>query len=113
MSQSSKLAVILLHDHFDADHLAVVVEEMGVMGAPTIKAVWSDGLGAWVALEGCHRLRAAHALGLTPTFDAVEYSDQDMQDAELGLDYDVVGTTVAEVVDRAWRREALVFGDEA
>jgi len=104
------IEVTLLHPHFDANHLAAVTEEMRTMGAPKVKAVWQPGWGVWVALEGCHRLRAAHALGLTPEFDEVEYSDQDMQDPALGLDFDVVGVSVADVVDRGHTRPSLVFG---
>jgi hypothetical protein len=45
-------------------HLEAVQREMRTRGAPTIRAWW-DG-EKWIALEGSHRLAAAHALDLTP-----------------------------------------------
>jgi hypothetical protein len=48
----------------DADKLAEVTAEMRVLGAPTIEVV--DCGDHYMALEGSHRLAAAHALGLTP-----------------------------------------------
>lgn len=68
--------IALVHAHFDADHLEAVKAEMQTRGAPVIRAVWMEVYGTWVALEGCHRIRAAHALGLTPVIDEVEYSDE-------------------------------------
>ena len=44
--------------------LMQVIAEMKVMGAPTIQVV--DCGDHYMALEGSHRLAAAHALGLTP-----------------------------------------------
>lgn len=45
-------------------HLAEVIAEMRIAGAPTIEVV--DCGDHYVALEGSHRLAAAHHLGLTP-----------------------------------------------
>ena len=47
------------------NRLAVVTAEMQTMGAPTIEVV--DCGDYYQALEGSHRLAAAHSLGLTPT----------------------------------------------
>ena len=49
--------VILYHKHYDKDHLNAVKAEMETLGTPTIKAIWSEMYGAWMAVEGCHRLR--------------------------------------------------------
>jgi len=46
------------------DHLTKVIAEMETMGAPTIEVV--DCSDYYMALEGSHRLAAAHALGLKP-----------------------------------------------
>lgn len=55
--------VYAIHD-IDADHLAKVTEAMRTQGAPTIRVV--DCGDFLMALEGSHRLRAAHDLGITP-----------------------------------------------
>ena len=94
------MRIALVHDHFDEAHLAEVIEEMKTLGAPTIKAVWMECFNHWAALEGCHRIRAAAALGLTPEIDEVEYSDAPC---------DVDGMTVAEVADRSRESEAIEF----
>lgn len=67
--------IALIHAHFDAKHLEAVKAEMQTLGAPVIRAVWMECYNVWVALEGCHRIRAAAALGLVPAIDEVEYSD--------------------------------------
>ena len=59
-----------------ADHLAEVISEMEALGAPTIRVV--DCGDHYMALEGSHRLAAAHALGLEPTL--VIYEQDDMLD---------------------------------
>lgn len=78
------MKIALFNKHYDANKLAAVKAEMQSMGAPTIKAVYMPNWDIWVALEGCHRLRAAHDLGLTPYIDEVEYSDEltSMDDGE-------------------------------
>lgn len=103
------MEIALLHEHFDETHLGVVKAEMATMGAPVVKAVWVEAANRWVALEGCHRLRAAHALGLVPEIEEVEYSEAVA--AELGLDIQDAELTVAQIVDDSWNAESLVFGD--
>lgn len=64
-------------------HLEAVQRAMSERGAPTIRAWW-DG-EKWIALEGSHRLAAAHALDLTPDIEAMdldETMDHDFQDIE-------------------------------
>lgn len=72
------MRIILAHAHYSTEHLVEVAEQMRSLGAPTIKAVWLEGYGEWQALEGCHRIRAAKALGLVPVIEPVEYSDASM-----------------------------------
>ena len=98
--------IILLHKHFDPDHLDAVTATMRHLGAPTIEAVWLPAFDAWCALEGCHRIRAAQALGLEVEIDEVEYSDLSIE--SLGVDMDhSEDVTVAEVCDDAHRRPML------
>lgn len=100
----------LIHDHFDAAHLEAVIEEMRVLGAPTIKAVWMEVYGHWAALEGCHRIRAAAALGLKPIIDEIEYSEQSLE--ELGCDDAGEGYTVDQIADASYNTAIIETVDE-
>ena len=75
-SKASSMNIALVHAHFNYAHLETVKAEMGALGAPRIKAVYLAFCDTWAALEGCHRLRAAAALGLEPELLEVEYSDE-------------------------------------
>lgn len=79
-------------------HLEAVRREMEARGAPTIRAWW-DGQ-AWIALEGSHRLAAAHALRLTPVLVAMQLDDvlddHDFQDV---APHATVRTLVAYLTD--------------
>ena len=68
------MRVYLVHEHYDVDHLKDVKAKMTTLGAPTIHAVFVERVDAWIALEGCHRLRAAYDLGITPKIVEIEYS---------------------------------------
>lgn len=50
------------HEPYDTGHLAIVLDEMRLTGSPTIHCVKYDGM--IFALDGSHRLAAAHILGL-------------------------------------------------
>lgn len=52
------------HEPYEDGQLAEVLQEMRVLGAPTIRVIERDGL--FFALEGSHRLAAAHELGIEP-----------------------------------------------
>lgn len=56
-----------------ADKLAGVMAEMETLGAPTIRVV--DCGDHYMALEGSHRLAAAHALGLEPILTVMDQED--------------------------------------
>lgn len=107
------MKIALTHNHFDTEKLSAVKAEMQVLGAPTIKAVWMECWGLWAALEGCHRIRAAHELGLIPEIEEIEYSE-DVTTADIGLadafDGDVY--TVAAIADDAYKNLVLDFEDE-
>lgn len=86
------MQVLLTHDHFEATHLVEVINEMLTLGAPIIRVFYVDE-DVYQAIEGCHRLRAAAALGITPEFEEL---DPDTLRSEVeGLDYDD-GTDPAE-----------------
>jgi hypothetical protein len=87
------MEVLLMHDYYDKDHLENVKKTMETMGTPTIKAFLDPAYDIYIAMEGCHRLRAAKELGLTPIFDLVEYTDDIVCDNE---------QTVVEIVDSAF-----------
>lgn len=55
----------------DMLHLEAVKEDMIRLGAPKIRIV-RHSMGFWVALEGCHRIRAAHDLGVDVIWHRVD-----------------------------------------
>lgn len=114
VENGKKMGVILLHDHYDDAHLAAVIEEMRSLGAPTIRAIWDEAYGNWVALEGCHRIRAAKALGLIPKIEEVEYDEDktlaDMLDIDSGLGERDYG--IAAIVDEAYGRPVIWFCEQ-
>ncbi len=100
------MIIILPHAHYDAGKLAAVTVEMKAMGAPTIKAI--DCGDHYVALEGTHRIRAAHALGLVPVIEAVEYdADAETDDVAPGSYQD--NYTLAEIVAESSRSIPVEF----
>ena len=64
--------IVLTHRHYNNEHLSEVIEEMKSIGAPTIRAFWSELYGSYLAVEGCHRVRAAAELGIAPIVTTVE-----------------------------------------
>ena len=101
--------IALTHKHYTDEHLAEVTEEMKTLGAPAIRCIWSEMYGIWMAVEGCHRLRAAYELGLTPTI--IDISD----DEQVTYQYDGYDITVdvidlaEELTDNAPRTKLLDF----
>lgn len=108
------MEIFLTHDHYDKTHLEDVKAEMIKLGAPTIR-VFDMGEGMYAAIEGCHRLRAAAALGVTPEIEILDYdalADIDVTDEQahgLGLDLDNPGTTFAQIIDGWNWRKSFVF----
>lgn len=104
------MRIALLHQHYDDDKIQHVKANMQQLGAPKIKAVYMPVWDLWVALEGCHRLRAAHDLGITPVIEAIEYSDNTLY--SLGIEDcrdDTV--TVAEIAGTGYDCEILEFNE--
>lgn len=58
----------------DAGRLETVKAEMIELGAPTIRVVF-DG-DKYIALEGSHRLAAAHQLGIMPMLEVLEQDEE-------------------------------------
>ncbi len=77
--------IVLLHKHFDAAHLETVKAEMSKLGAPTIRAIWDEGYGVLLAVEGCHRLRACVELGIEPVIEEIEFTPDALVIEDLGL----------------------------
>ena len=102
--------IALVHSHYDPAHLEEVKNQMLTLGAPNIHAVWMECYGHWAALEGCHRLRAAHELGLTPNIIEVEYSDE-MCSTVLGYDGDE-DYQISDVCDESHRSVILSFKED-
>jgi ABC-type glycerol-3-phosphate transport system substrate-binding protein len=65
--------IYAIHAPVDA-HLASVIEEMRVLGAPMIRAI--DCGDYLMAIEGSHRLAAAAALELTPVFEIIAQDEE-------------------------------------
>lgn len=104
------MRIALVHKHYNEKHLEEVMEQMKTLGAPTIHAVWMESYGHWAALEGCHRIRAAHQLGLTPEIIEVDYSDE-MCSTIAGYDGDE-DYMISEVCDDSYRTTVLDFEEE-
>lgn len=105
------MEIALIHSHYDNDHLQEVKKEMQELGAPSIRAIWSDLYGMWLAVEGCHRIRAAADLGIVP--DMVDVSDEHSIVIELdGEDIEVdVADLAVELSDAAPRAAMVRFDD--
>jgi len=60
------ISIVLYHNHYNKEHLEHVKKIMLKRGTPVIRCFYDNINGIWFAVEGCHRLRAAKALNLTP-----------------------------------------------
>jgi hypothetical protein len=105
------MKVALAHNQYDKKHLIEVMAEMEEMGAPTIRIVHVEN-DLYQAIEGCHRLRAAAALGLTPEFEELDNDtlrkDIDGLDYEDGMEHDD-DATISSIGD--WENVTLCFED--
>jgi len=105
------MQIALYHNHYDKKHLAQVTDDMKRLGTPTIRAIWSECYGMWLAVEGCHRLRAAQVLGLVPTISEINIDDEptiilqnDGDDEETNTLDLAIGLT-----DEAYTKHTLTF----
>lgn len=72
------MTMIILPNAIDPSHLAEVRAAMEQLGAPTIRAI--DAGDHLIAIEGSHRIQAAHDLGLAVNVEIVD------EDGEIDLD---------------------------
>jgi len=85
-----KMKVQLFHNHFDQKHLEEVKTEMLILGTPVIRVVYDDLNDVFIAVEGCHRLRACEELGLTPEIEEITIEEAlQINIAESGDDRDL------------------------
>lgn len=106
-TRKGPMKIALIHEHYNTEHLSAVKAEMLVMGAPVIRAVWMECYGVWAALEGCHRIRAAAALGLIPVIDEVEYSDDVVGGDDMGGDE----WMISAICDQAYCAHIVEFDE--
>jgi hypothetical protein len=82
------MTTIVTINHPEAAHLEAVKADMIKLGAPVIRAIRDEAQGIIVALEGSHRLAAAHELGISPVLRIL--GEDDMITCE-DLGYDDMG----------------------
>lgn len=102
---------ILIPNETSEAHLENVIAEMRNLGAPAIRAAWSENYGAWVALEGSHRIVAAQRLGLTPTIiqvPAETEEDFELEISSIDPDHDY-GHDLARFMDDAYNSPMVTF----
>ena len=63
-------------------YLDYVSKQMEVLGAPKIRAIWSDEYELWFAAEGSHRIAAAHRAGIVPVIVDITGEDATVQKNE-------------------------------
>lgn len=101
--------IVLVHNHYDKEHLEEVKKEMLKKGSPIIRAVYIECEDRYYALEGCHRLRAAARLGIPVKIKEIEFEDimdVEVNNNSLGLDLDCQGT-FSDLFERMLDRKSL------
>lgn len=102
--------VVLIHKEYSQDYLLKVIEKMKELGVPMIRAFYDEFEDVYIAVEGCHRIRAAKALGIEPEWiilDLDEYYDMDVEEPEWSdIDFGG-GTTFGDFYNNAARRYAI------
>lgn len=106
------MQVALYHKHYNNDHLEAVKTEMQKRGTPAIRAIWSETYGMWMAIEGCHRIRAAKDLGITPVIKDISKGKTvtiqvDGENAKVK-----VSDLTEELQDGLWRTDFIDFDEE-
>ena len=100
------MQIALVHHHYDKQHLAEVIEQMKILGAPTIRVV-DLGEDRYQALEGYHRLRACEELGISPELEIVDWQG-DLDLRALGLQFEDP-ITMEELCDDSYLATWLEF----
>ena len=103
------MEIALYHKHYTEQHLAEVKTEMTKRGAPVIRAIWSECYGMWLAIEGCHRIRAAQELGLKPVIKDISKQ----KSAAVQIDGEMVKIEMdalsSDLEDGAWKATIITF----
>jgi len=103
------MKIALIHNHYNEDHLEAIKTEMETLGTPTIRCIWSEVYDMWLAVEGCHRIRSAADLGLTPIIqDISETETVIIQIDEINTEVNVIDLA-EELTDNAWKAEIVEF----
>lgn len=87
--------IALYHKHYNEQHLETVKQEMQTLGAPVIRCIWSECYEMWMAVEGCHRIRAAKALGITPIIQDITNDET----VTIQIDGDDIEVSVEELAN--------------
>ena len=106
------MRIILFHKQYSEEHLAKVTEEMKELGAPTIRAIWSEMYGEWMAVEGCHRIRAAKTLGLTPIIEDISEDETVTIECDGYDETFPVSELFEELQDGAWQSAGIKFEED-
>ena len=101
--------IALLHNQYRQDHLDKVIEEMTTLGAPEIRCIWAECYDLWLAVEGCHRLRAAQKLGLTPIIVDVSSETEITIQVDDEQKTENMTELIEDLVDEAWLKEVIEF----
>ncbi len=86
---------IITCNEINENHLNKVTKQMKTIGAPTVRAIYDGEI--YYAIEGSHRLMAAHELGIIPEIAEIEYSDEIITVQVDGEDVEVV---ISEYADK-------------
>ena len=89
---------IILRNKTEKKHLEKIIDEMKILGTPTIKAFYDESENMYIAINGSHRLMACKHLGLTPELEEVEYSSEEFEDDDKDI------TSIEIIVDSAPNR---------
>lgn len=106
------MEIALYHNHYTEQHLEEVKAEMVKRGAPVIRAIWSEAYGMWMAVEGCHRIRAAKALGIVPVIKDISNSKTVIIQIDGCNEKVNVAQLAEELTDQAYKAEVISFGEE-
>ena len=104
--------IALLHGHYSEEHLKAVRTEMETLGAPTIKAIYNEVEGVWMACEGCHRIRAAKELGIAPIIEDVTECETVTIDWDGDPDTEIEVAEIAEILSGRMSRTEIVSFEE-
>jgi hypothetical protein len=104
--------IILVHKHYDKAHLEEVKSIMLKKGTPKIRAMWSAEYESWLAVEGCHRLRAAEQLGLTPIIIDITNNKTVSYQYDDETIISKITDLALELNNNAWKSHVITFEEK-